>query len=567
MGSESHSPTLQFETYSANIATISEDVNVPRHGRRIRRKDKRHATGTRIVTSGVDSSTGTLALREQAREAYWKQCDPIIDDRMLWRAQTFRHIMHPLPGQRILELGCGNGAFTRQLAKITRGECPLTAVTFASNARRPADFPAVVEFLADPSFPETLKDRRFDFVIAHDMLDKRNAVWLLQQLFVLLVPGGRVLFYESNPWNVIRRLRQGLGLLFGHRDPRLLLNRPNMYELLSELGFIRVFAVFNDFVYAPLTPKGVWLLRNLSIILENMAGVRTLAGSILLHAQRPPPPTTYPRVSLTIAGGFLRAVSVVVPCHNEEMNVVSLVRRLLELFNDYVHEIILVNDNSKDNTGDIIHQLAHENSRIKPIHRSAPNGVGRALRDGLRAATGKYVLSLDCDFQHLLPEVRDLFDAIAEGYDVAVGSRFSRHSVLLNYPVMKILANRAFHTIARVLLLAGFRDLTNNLKLMRREVVRDLVVREPGFAVNAETGLQPLLMGYRVKEVPIAWIGRGIDMGVSSFSVFKVGGGYWRVLYHLWLSRFLRAGPYGTLRRSSIVVAPPQARRVLRTAR
>jgi hypothetical protein len=163
------------------------------------------------------------------------------------------------------------------------------------------------------------------------------------------------------------------------------------------------------------------------------------------------------------------------------------------------------------------------------------------------------VLSLDCDFQHLLPEIRDLFDGIAEGYDVAVGSRFSRHSVLLNYPLVKIVANRAFHMIARIVLLAGFRDLTNNLKLMRREVAQNLLLREPGFAINAETGLQPLLMGYRVKEVPISWIGRGVDMGVSSFRVFKVGGGYWRVLYRLWMWRFLKAGPYAALRRRSSI--------------
>jgi hypothetical protein len=241
--------------------------------------------------------------------------------------------------------------------------------------------------------PGPLEGRRFDFIIAHDLLDKRNAAWLLQEVFTLLLPGGRFLFYESNPWNVVRRVRQGLELLFGHRDPRLLLNRPDMYELISEVGFIRVFGVFNDFVYPPLTPKGVWLLRNLSIILENTPGLRTLAGSILLHAERPPspPPSTYSPKSLKIDNCFLRSVSVVVPCHNEETNVASLVRRLIELYDDYIYEIVLVNDNSADETGGVIDEMAHTDPRIKPIHRSAPNGVGRALTDGLRAATGRYV--------------------------------------------------------------------------------------------------------------------------------------------------------------------------------
>lgn len=419
------------------------------------------------------------------------------------------------------------------------------------NSARPLQLPPSIEFIAGQSLPGVLARRSFDFVIAHDMLDKRNAGWLLYQLLALLTPGGRVLFYESNPWNIIRRCRQSLGRLVGHRDPRLLLNRPALYELLSELGFIRIFAVFNDFVYAPLTPKGIWLLRNLSIILENMPGVRTLAGSILLHAQKPPAPAIYPRTSLKVSEIFRGAVSVILPCHNEEMNVGPLVSRLVELYDDYIDEIILVNDNSQDNTAAVIDELARRDRRVKPLHRAPPNGVGRAITDGLRATTSKYVLSLDCDFQHLLPEIRDLFDGVAEGYDVAVGSRFSRHSVLLNYPWVKIIANRAFHAIARIALIAGFRDLTNNLKLMRREVVQNLVLREPGFAINAETGLQPLLMGYRVKEAPISWIGRGVDMGVSSFKVFRVGGGYWRVLYRLWLWRFFKTGPYAALRRRS----------------
>jgi hypothetical protein len=97
------------------------------------------------------------------------------------------------------------------------------------------------------------------------------------------------------------------------------------------------------------------------------------------------------------------------------------------------------------------------------------------------------------------------------------------------------------------MLLARFRDLTNNLKLMRREIVENLILLEPDFAVNAEIGLQPLIMGYSVKEVPISWIGRGTDMGTSSFRMLKFGGSYWRVLRRLWLKKFLGVGSYRAL--------------------
>jgi len=489
----------------------------------------------------------TLEARELYRDQEWKRRDPILEDRMAWRAHSFRHLMHLLPGQRILEVGCGEGVFTRHLVEATRGECAITALTFRESAAPPANFPSSVTFVTAASLAANLPEEGFDFIVSQDLLDHRNSAWLMQQLYDLLAPGGEVLFYESNPWNVVLKVRRLWARLRGKGDPRFLLNRPALYELLSEVGFTRVFSVFNDFVYAPLTRHMAWMLRNLSNVLENMPVIRTLAGSILIHGQKPPRRLEILTVSLAEHAVLHGAVSVVVPCHNEEMNVGPLVTRLRTLFGAYLHEIVLVNDNSNDGTRAVIDSLAVEDAKLKPLHRASPNGVGLALADGMRVSSGRYVLLMDCDFQHLLPEVRELFDAIAEGYDVAVGSRFSRRSVLLNYPFQKIAANRAFHAVAGFLLRGRFRDLTNNLKLMRREVAERLQLLEAGFAVNAEIGLQPLLMGFKVKEVPISWVGRGVDMGRSSFRVLHVGGSYSRVLRRLWAVRFFNAGAYRNL--------------------
>lgn len=497
------------------------------------------ATGTNAVgdtgpVSPVDQDSDQLRLREAYREDYWLRRDPIYADRLLWRAQTFRHLVHLLPGQTILELGCGRGLFTKALEKVTGGMNPITAVSFSPTASDLGGGSPSVEFRTVSSLPGALEGETFDYVIAMDLLDRRNCAWFVQRVMDRLKPGGQVLFYESNPWNVVLNLRRALSRAFGSRDERHLLNRDALYELISEIGFIRVFAVYNDFVYAPLTPSLIWLLRNLSIVLENVPGVRTLAGSILIHAQKPPRPTEPPRMSLCKHEQLRGAVSVVVPCRNEEMNVEQLVRGLETYYADYLHEIVLVDDNSEDGTRAVIEDLAARDPLVRPLLRSPPPGVGRAIADGLEAATGRWVLSMDCDFQRLLPQFQDLFDAAVQGHDVVVGSRFSRHSVLLNYPFQKIIANRGFHVLAQLMLRRRFRDLTNNLKLMRREVVDDLKLSEPGFAVNAETGLQPLLMGYSVEEVPISWIDRDPRMGVSSFRLAKVGGGYWRVLFNLW---------------------------------
>jgi dolichol-phosphate mannosyltransferase len=498
-----------------------------------------------------------LGQREQFRDKYWRERDPIILDRLLWRAQTFRHMIHLLPGRSILELGCGQGLFTRQLLRVTRGQNPITAVTFQEEVPVLKEPDPAVTFMSDSALPGQLEGRQFDYVVAMDLLDKDNCAWVLQQVYRLLKPGGQIIFYESNPWNVVLRGNRLAGRLVGRKDRRRLLNRAELYELISELGFTKIFSTFNDFVYAPLGPKGVWWLRNMSILLENMPAVRTLAGSILLHAQKPLLQEQELQVSLCDHPKLKGAISVVVPCHNEEMNVPTLVSRLLTFYGDYLHQIVLVDDNSRDNTREVIRQLAERHPLITPVYRTPPNGVGRAIADGYKAATGRYVLSMDCDFQHLLAELRDLFDdLVMTDCDVVIGSRFSRHSVLLNYPFQKIAANRGFHLLARLMLWTRFRDLTNNLKLMRREVVEKLELTQPGFAVNAETGLLPILMGYNVREVPISWINRTPDMGVSSFKLVKVGGGYWQVLFRLWLKKVFKNRSYypnttfGTLRKT-----------------
>src|SRR5205814_5303936 len=74
----------------------------------------------------------------------------------------------------------------------------------------------------------------------------------------------------------------------GRPDATHLLSRSQLHNLASEIGFISAYAIYNDFVFPPLTRRLIWLLRNLSILLENAPGVRTMAGSIFLHAQKPP---------------------------------------------------------------------------------------------------------------------------------------------------------------------------------------------------------------------------------------------------------------------------------------
>jgi dolichol-phosphate mannosyltransferase len=493
------------------------------------------------------STLRSITDRERVSDRYWTHKDSLNEMRIWWRACTARHLLHLLPGETILELGCGSGGLTRALEGVTRGECPITAATFDTDNTLSGigeGRTGAIEGVRLDGFPGALEGRQFDCVIATNVLDHACAAPLLVEVQKLLKPGGRLLFFETNPWNPLFQLRKLFGRLlpFLRRgDERTLHNRVQLYELFSELGYISLGATCYDFLYPPIPRWSLPVIRPLSLVMENTPGVKLLAGTILLNAQKPPRGLPRPPVRLADHAELNASVSVVVPCYNEEMNIGPLVEGLLKHYGDYIHEIILVDDNSKDRSRKIMEELHAYDARVRPLFRQPPNGVGRAISEGLKAATGRYVLTMDCDFLHILPELRDIFDEAAAGADVVLGSRFSRSSVLINYPIQKILCNRSFHLLLNVLFLRRLRDVTNNLKLMRREVVDNLDLESTWFAANAETGLKPVLMGYDVRPVAISWINRTPEMGSSSFSLIKNGLGYIRILLGLaWKTRLGR---------------------------
>jgi hypothetical protein len=475
-----------------------------------------------------------LDYREKYRDQYLLNRDPIYKDRLLWRAQTFRHLVHLMPGQTILEIGSGRSLFTSSLLKATKGKNPITCLYFNSATKPSIENDVGVDLIKVKNLRDELKDKKFDYIVGIDLFDKSYCDWFLDRVYNLLNPGGQFVFYESNPWNLYLNFKRFVSNIIGNKDKRQLLNRTDLYQLISDVGFIKVYSLYNDFVYSPLTKSLIWFLRNLSIILENTPVIRTFSGSILIHAQKPPRNKPIPKLSLCEHKEFDNAVSVVIPCYNEEKNIEILIRNLEILYGEYIHEIIPVDDNSTDNTKNILVKLAKKDSRVKPIYRKPPRGVGRALREGYAKSEAPYILSLDCDFHQLLPEITDIFDAASKGYDIVIGSRFSRHSVLLNYPLNKIIANRGFHLLAQIMFRRGFRDLTNNLKLIKRKVLQNFELDQPDFSVNAEIGLRCLLSGCPYIEIPISWINRDREMGVTSFRLMEVGMNYWKVLFRIW---------------------------------
>jgi dolichol-phosphate mannosyltransferase len=478
----------------------------------------------------------TLRVLEVHRERFWSHRPNTAGPRLRWRANAVRHGLHVLPGQRILEIGAGSGLWTAHLVRATRGETSVVAAVANASLleqareRRLSSMDAVS--LGDVD--AIASERPFDHIVGCGILCHERYAEQLDWMYELLKPGGQLLFFEANYWNpqgFLKTVVPGLGRLVGQAPGQIALRRGAVIAAAERARFeetaVAPFETLHGHTPASLIPA----VQAVSVVVDNAPVLRRICGTLSIWARRPgeSDPADVP---LDGHAALFDAVSVVIPCHNEEANLEALVAAIDRHYRRYVHEVIVVNDNSTDTTGTIADTMARRDPRVRVIHRRPPNGVGRALRDGLGASRGRWILTLDCDFVSIVPELRDLFDAAADGADVVIGSRFSRDSLLINYPFGKILANRMFHLLARLTLRLPLRDVSNNLKLMRAEVVtRSVHLHEPHFAANAETGLAPLLAGWRTREVPVSWIDRTPTMGRSSFKLLAVAPGYARVLW------------------------------------
>jgi len=234
----------------------------------------------------------------------------------------------------------------------------------------------------------------------------------------------------------------------------------------------------------------------------------------------------------------MKKISCVVPAYNEEENLEELIERLIPVLESHDetkdYEIILVNDNSTDNTPSIIDALANENPRIKPVHRASTPGFGNAIKEGLKHAEGDIIIPVMGDLSDDPKDIPKLVRKIEEGYDIAYGSRFIKGGSVEDYPTAKMLANRIFNNAVRFLFGIPHRDVTNAFKAYKREVLDAIGIENieaEGFDLTVEIPLKSHILGFKSAEVPVNWHGR--EKGEAKLKLSENGFVYGKRLLKL----------------------------------
>jgi dolichol-phosphate mannosyltransferase len=236
-------------------------------------------------------------------------------------------------------------------------------------------------------------------------------------------------------------------------------------------------------------------------------------------------------------------ISIVIPAYNEEHSIVKCMEELRSVIGQKYgipYEIVVVNDNSKDDTEALVRGQMQVDPAVRLVSRKPPGGFGRAVRSGLEEVRGDIVVIYMADLSDDAEDVVAYYRKIQEGYDCVFGSRFIKGSKVNHYPRLKLVVNRIVNHCIQIMFWTRFNDLTNAFKAYRTEVIRECgPYHASHFNITLELSLGALVRKYNIVQVPISWSGR--TWGSSNLRIGEMGRRYLSTLLMMFFARYLIA--------------------------
>jgi len=216
---------------------------------------------------------------------------------------------------------------------------------------------------------------------------------------------------------------------------------------------------------------------------------------------------------------------VVIPTYNERENLANIVPLTLE--QDPRLEVLVIDDNSPDGTGELADELVAASPRVHVVHRSGKQGLGTAYRAGFRWAIEHgydYVFEMDADFSHD-PRHLPKFLAEIQDADLVVGSRYlNRRVTVINWPMSRLMLSYFANVYARWVTGLELWDSTGGYKCYRRKVLEGIdldQVRSNGYSFQIETSFRAWKRGFRIKEITITFSDRNVGRSKMSGAIVR----------------------------------------------
>ena len=242
----------------------------------------------------------------------------------------------------------------------------------------------------------------------------------------------------------------------------------------------------------------------------------------------------------------LMRLSIVIPAYNEGESIAKTIDQIVLAFDkeNIPYDIFVVNDNSNDNTVEILEKLKLKYSFLNYQTNIGPNGFGYAVRHGLNNFSGDCVAIMMADLSDSPYDLIKFYKTLVEGnYDCVFGSRFVKGGQLIDYPFLKKIINRIANAIIRIIMNINYNDTTNAFKLYKRETIDGLKpFLAPHFNLTIELPLKSIIRGYSYTVIPNSWTNR--QHGESKLKIREMGSRYFFILMYCFIEKYFSKGDF-----------------------
>lgn len=241
----------------------------------------------------------------------------------------------------------------------------------------------------------------------------------------------------------------------------------------------------------------------------------------------------------------LTLYSIVIPAHNEEESLPPTVRELYAVLlrEGVPHEIVVVDDGSKDGTWAVLQELKKEVPTLAPVQNLGLHGFGRAVTFGLNHMKGDACTIMMADASDSPEHAVRYWRLLNRGWDCVFGSRFIKGGEVIDYPRVKLFVNRLANFFVRVGFNIRLNDTTNAFKAYRRTVIEGCrPFLSPHFNLTVELPLKAIVRGYTWTVIPISWQNR--KYGEAKLKIKEMGSRYFFICAYVWLEKYFSRGDY-----------------------